>query len=333
MTQRCQRCVLPAHEPDVRLDDEGICNFCRQPPAPEQRPLLESDMVRLLERQRGRGPYDCMVMCSGGKDSVAALHFMVEHFRAKPLVYTFDNGFGSAEGRDNVERIVDALRLDWIYHRSTEMDAAFAEIIRSGAPVPICPVCSLWYTRHTLEQAKRYDIRLVVTGWTRGQISARQGGDGDDAQGFPSFADATREFLLALRRSHPAYKRFPLTMAEIRRKHRKIHMVSPHWYLRHEVDDYRALIKQRYGWKPVERSYPTGSVNCELNYVAAWLSDRHYGFNHHHIEESELIRRGEQGRDEALEALAVDIHTDPARSAVERVLSQLGLPPSTLERR
>jgi hypothetical protein len=330
MASRCRTCVLSEKPPDVVLGADHRCGFCRAHDQASVRPghagLLESDFVRLLRRHAGKGAYDCLVMCSGGKDSTAALYYMVERFKARPLAFTFDQGFGNAEGLENVRRAVARLGVDWVYLRSDAMREMFAEIVRSRAPVPICPVCSLWYMQATYDLAARYDIPLLITGWTRGQL------DTPSASGkaalredvFPSITRATAAFLDRLRATNPRYRGFPGSIAEVRARHPKRVILSPHWFLPYQRDDYVATIMDAVGWRPVERSWPEFSVNCRLNYLAAWLSMRDWGFTHHHIELSQLVRIGEVTRDEALASLVIDIIREPARAEILRVLDELG---------
>ncbi|MFH1466527.1 MAG: hypothetical protein ABIO70_19235 [Pseudomonadota bacterium] len=316
--------------PDVTLDDHGVCGHCkahhRAPVQPGQAGLLESDFVRLLKRHRGRGAYDCLVMCSGGKDSVAALFFMVERFKARPLVFTFDQGFGNPEGLENVRRATSRLGVDWLYLRSEYMKGFFAEIVKTRAPVPMCPPCSLWYMQVTCELAARYDIPLLITGWTRGQLDHPSGKQAAlREEQFPTIGAATQAFIRDLRRRAPRYESFPLSMEEIRRRHKKRMILSPHWFLPFQEAEYVDTLREHLGWQPVERSWPAFSTNCRLNYLAAWLSMRDYGFTHHHIEMSQLIRLGEVSRAEAVQALGIDINQEPARGEILRVLDELGL--------
>ena len=93
----CQRCVLPESKPDIWLDGAGICNICRdfdkQNNGHEQVKFLESDFIKILNQNKSKGKYDCLIMCSGGKDSTAALYYMKKRYKLNPLAFTFDHGF------------------------------------------------------------------------------------------------------------------------------------------------------------------------------------------------------------------------------------------------
>jgi len=81
----CKRCVLPESKPDIYLNEEGLCNICvdfdRQRSFRQDKQLLESDLVKILDQYRGKGKHDCLLMCSGGKDSVMSLYYMKKGIR------------------------------------------------------------------------------------------------------------------------------------------------------------------------------------------------------------------------------------------------------------
>ena len=66
----CAKCVMPESLPEITFDAEGVCSLCRAGAAARRAPApLETDFTALLARHKGKKDYDCMVMCSGGKDS------------------------------------------------------------------------------------------------------------------------------------------------------------------------------------------------------------------------------------------------------------------------
>ena len=106
----CATCVLPEIRPHITLGADGTCNICQEFRRKEKTPLfLESDFLKILDKKRGKHRYDCLVMCSGGKDSTAALYFMKERYKMNPLAFTFDHGFEQSDALQNVRRAVDKL--------------------------------------------------------------------------------------------------------------------------------------------------------------------------------------------------------------------------------
>jgi len=85
----CCRCILPETKPDLRIDEEGVCNACRNY---ERRPekdwdALTQQLKGILDQYRSTdgSNYDCVVPGSGGKDSTFQVIKMLE-MGVNPLV-------------------------------------------------------------------------------------------------------------------------------------------------------------------------------------------------------------------------------------------------------
>jgi len=292
----------------------------------ETRPL-ETDFVRTIKRHRSKGPYDCLVMCSGGKDSTASLYYMKRRYRLNPLAFTFDHGFENEEALANVRRAVDVLDVDYLYHRTKYMHDMFRDIICSDHSTVLCHVCSIWYMGLAFETAARYGIRLIVAGWTRGQSSI--GTDGvvatREAPEFEKMSRDTRDFLARYTKHNPRYRDFPQDMGALvrnaRRRNKQV-VVSPLWFVPDDCSTYTDLIKRELGWAPTSVSYPAGSTNCLLNFLSVSRSMKHYGYTHYHVEMSKLIREGLMTREQAIRDL--ELKEDP--EVMEKIRSTLALP-------
>lgn len=326
----CRKCVLPESKPDIFLNETGICNICAaheqgKQAAPEP-PMLETDLIKILNQHKGKGKYDCLVMCSGGKDSTSALYYMAKRYHLKPLAFMFDHGFESDDAIENVRNAVAALGIEFMYYRSTFMDDMFADILRSGSRAVICHLCSIWYMQLTFDIAARFDIPLIVAGWTKGQ-SIRQPVLGKcagpaSAPEYQAMARATKEFMENRARAIPKYKDFPSSMDEVvaaaKRKH-KCTVLSPHWFLPVDTETYVATITRELNWKPPRLSYPRNSTNCHLNFIAVHNSMKHFGYTHYHIEMSKMIREGLITREQALRDLEIGFDKELLNTIAKRL--------------
>jgi hypothetical protein len=330
----CGRCVLPENGVEVVLDPEGVCGFCREHErrrasgtAAAGAPLLETDFVRTIDQYRGKGEFDCLVMCSGGKDSTAALYYMKRRYKLKALAFTFDHGFETEEAIANVRRAVAALDVPFLLYRDTSMHGLFAKLLQGGSPAVVCHICAIWYMGLTFRMAQRFQVPLIIAGWTKGQMTAQPvmtkcacGAEGPEYQ---RMGQATRDFLAGLR-SDPRYRDFPASMeaaVEKAQKSYKCRVLSPHWFLPQETEEYVALIRRELGWEAPPLSYPGGSTNCLLNFISVHNSMKHFGFTHYHVEMSKLVRENLLGRDEALALLRIDFGPD----LLDRIAEPLGV--------
>lgn len=87
------------------------------------------------------------------------------------------------------------------------------------------------------------------------------------------------------------------------KKQHKCIVLSPHWFLNSDPEEYVELIKKELNWKNPKLSYPANSTNCSLNFLSVYFSLKYYGYTHYHVEMSKLVRQGLMSREKALEYL------------------------------
>jgi hypothetical protein len=312
----CSKCVLPESKPDIFLDEEGVCNICRDyektKEDSQKNVYLETEFTKMLKMYKSYGSYDCLVMCSGGKDSTAALYYMKKRYKLKPLAFTFDHGFETEDALENVKNAVEILGVDFLYFKTDYMNEMFSAILKTNSKVIICHLCSIWYMNLTFEIAARYGIPLIIAGWTKGQskkqpLMSRCGCNVHQAE-FTSMAKAAGEFLDRYVKNEPKYKDFPASMEEVlvrAKKRQKCAVLSPHWFLPFNSDDYVELIKKELKWKFPRLSYPAHTTNCYLNFISVYNSMKYFGYTHYHVEMSKLIREGLLSREEAVKDLKI----------------------------
>lgn len=106
--QFCTKCVISNQRPNsaiefkhtkesrkstIRIDEEGVCDACRQAERKEREIDWEErqrQLVALCDKYRSRnGSFDCIVPGSGGKDSFYAAHKLKYEFGMNPLTVTW----------------------------------------------------------------------------------------------------------------------------------------------------------------------------------------------------------------------------------------------------
>ena len=94
----CERCGVSSDLPGTTFDSAGVCNLCRAFDTYVEKAQTyfkspEDLQVLIAEMQANRkGPYDCIMLLSGGKDSTYAL-CAARRDGSGPLAFTLDNGF------------------------------------------------------------------------------------------------------------------------------------------------------------------------------------------------------------------------------------------------
>lgn len=312
----CKKCVLPENKPDIWLDENGICNICaehlKEKKQQESTKILETDLIKILNQKKGTGKYDCLVMCSGGKDSTSALYYMKKRYHMSPLAFTFDHGFETEDALANIKNAVEILGVDHLLLKSDYMKDMFAKMLQVKTKAVICHLCSIWYMQLTFDIAARFDIPLIIAGWTKGQ-SIKQPvmtkcACNISAPEYITMAKATKEFIETHVKTDPKYKDFPANMEEVVTRAQKRHkclVLSPHWFLPVDQETYIELIKKELKWKMPGLSYPRNTTNCYLNFISAYNSMKYFGYTHYHVEMSKMIREGLMTREQALHELEI----------------------------
>lgn len=112
----CVRCVMPHTKPDLRIDDDGVCNACR---SYDQRTEVDweqrrTDLLTITSRYRAENgtSWDCIVPVSGGKDSTYQVVRMLQ-LGLNPLCVTASTCHLADIGRRNIENIKN-LGVDYV---------------------------------------------------------------------------------------------------------------------------------------------------------------------------------------------------------------------------
>lgn len=162
----CTRCVMPDTKPDLKLDEEGVCNACR---SFENRKKVnwaqrESELETILSRYRSKdgSNWDCIVPVSGGKDSTYQVLQMIQR-GMNPLCVTSTTCHLSELGRKNIENI-KKLGVDYVEFSPNPM------IRRKINRIGLTQVGDISWPEHVgiftipVRAAVQYKVPLIIWG-------------------------------------------------------------------------------------------------------------------------------------------------------------------------
>ena len=91
------------------MGDDGVCPPCSYRVEYEKTdwPARKRDFKDLLSQYRDRGPYDCVVPFSGGKDSAAIAYRLKHEYGMKPLLVTYGQLMWTDVGKANWHKVRD----------------------------------------------------------------------------------------------------------------------------------------------------------------------------------------------------------------------------------
>jgi len=186
--KRCRNCLLPENFPNVKLDDNRICNFClhgdyisgsvipKKSSSITKKEELKKDFENFVEKCRGINEYDCLLLFSGGKDSTYLLYLLKHHYKLNVLALTVDNGLLNPLAKQNIEIVVKKLNVEHLFF--TQGYDFFRKLYRYYLTHPekrtfcdkICEVCSSAIHSIGLNVAVKKKIPFVALAYSPDQI-------------------------------------------------------------------------------------------------------------------------------------------------------------------
>ena len=165
--KKCIKCGLPETYETIEFEDDGVCNICVQHRFKTE--VIDWDARKktfdqIIEDNRGKYEYDCIVPFSGGKDSTFTLYYLVKEYGIKPLVVQFNHGFMRPKLQKNNERTFKKLGVDvlsftpnWNIVKRVMLEA----LIRKG---DFCWHCHTGIFSYPMHVAIKYNTPLVLWG-------------------------------------------------------------------------------------------------------------------------------------------------------------------------
>ncbi len=304
----CSNCVMDTTDQKIVFDARGVCDHCNtfyneiQPHwHPDEQGRKELDAIIAKIKQDGKNhDFDCILGMSGGIDSSYLLYLAKEVLGLRPLVFHVDAGWNTQLAVNNIQRLVDGLKLDLFtevidWEEMKDVQRAF---FRSGvphidAPQDYCFFASMY------KFASKYKVKYILTGgnfstecvrnpleWMWYQSDSRQ------------LHDIHKKFGTI------PLKKFPSTNILWHKLWlpyvRGIKLVRPLDYLPYDKKDAMHLLEEKYGWQP----YPQKHFESRFTrfYESYWLPER-FGYDTRKVQFSSLILTGQMTREEALEEL------------------------------
>lgn len=117
----CTRCIMDTSDNDIRFDEKGICNHCKEAEEllskePYSLSKLEKNnllqkLINTIKKSSKEKKYDCIIGVSGGVDS-SYVAYLTKKFGLRPLAVHLDNGWNSELANNNINKICDKLGID-----------------------------------------------------------------------------------------------------------------------------------------------------------------------------------------------------------------------------
>jgi len=322
----CKLCVMPETPGIIDLDENGICNICREKREEKQENLFDDfsadKKLAILQKKVNKfkkgNKYDCVCSVSGGKDSIMTLYIAKKILGLNPLAVMIDSGFALKEMPENLSNATDYLGVDSMIFKISDIQDLFRIFLQSNKRVYYCRLCHALLDLKIHEIAKMYDIDLILGGYTKGQQYIKK------SELFWIYEESDKNTIEILK-NIPKYKDilelFRNQTLYFRKYFPNIAQISPFKYVQWDEEEIMRILTSELKFKRSAKSWPTNSSNCLFNHVSQYMVEKEYGFAQHEVELSELVRNGEMTRERAL-----TISNSPIfESAIKESLDKLGL--------
>lgn len=305
--QICVNCVMDTSDPAIEFDGDGLCDHCRtfySKTLPswhtDERGRAELDRMVEKVKKAGRGKeFDCILGMSGGVDSSYLLYMAKERLGLRPLVFHVDAGWNSQEAVNNIECLIDGLKLDLFtevidWEEMRDLQLAY---FKAGVPHVDTPQ-DLAFFGTMNKFAHKHKVRYILTGANLSTECIRNPVDwlyyGDTVQ----LHDIHRRFG-----SRPLVK-FPVGHILWRKLYLPhilgIKTLRPLNYMPYIKADAIKLLVEKFGWQP----YPQKHFESRFTrFVESyWLTEK-FGYDTRRVQFSSLIVTKQMTRDEAIQKL------------------------------
>jgi len=309
MSKRCSRCILSENLPCVTLDENGVCNYCRnsKDDSTDVQDIHQEDRQKrfesILERFRGRGKYDCLVPVSGGKESCYILYVLVKKYKMRPLAFNFNNGFQHKDAVCNIENLVDKLGVDLVVYRPRQdmmLKLFRAFLINAGE---YCTPCNMLINATSFRLARENKIRIIISGNYDKIDPGLEGMSPSRYYDRRYYFNVTKDILSSREKDNyvvPSYVKTAIGRL-IGSAPQAVNVLE---FLTPTLSEIHNTLSE-IGWKQ-----PGGFIqhgDCLINPIKEYLIYRKWGCTEKTALYSSLVRNGEMAREEALKKEAADV--------------------------
>lgn len=305
--KRCSRCIIPETAKGIILDDDGLCQLCRNYKEfiPKGEEALRSEINGNINNGAN---YNCVVPVSGGRDSSYALYYAKEILGLKPLAVHNDNDFETPIASKNLETITKSLKIPLVLVKSQKhlTKKVVAEKLKINVPFgpglivdQTCEACKYGFESASYKTARKENIKLVI--W----------GDSKDESTEPYHVLIKQEHKTPTKwqriTSHTVvnFLKFKYYFMMLKKEYgsdsseglKDIHLYDfVRWDRKVIVD----TITKEMGWSTSDDSPTSWRIDCSLVPLVNYLTEKAYGVSKIELGFSNMVRNGKMNRDDAL---------------------------------
>lgn len=300
---------MDTSDSNIIFDENGTCDYClnyRNNILPnwktgEEGKKIISKIVEQIKYDGKNKEYDCLIGISGGIDSSYLTYLAKEKFKLRPLIFHVDGGWNTQIAVNNIEKIIDGLKLDlhtevinWNEMRDLQLSFFKAQVNTLDTPQDHAFFASLY------NFANKNKFKYILTGANFSTECVRE----------PLEWNYHTSDLIQIKDIHNKFGKVKLSTfptADILkykiyyRFFKGIRVIQPLNNVTYIKDDAVKLLKTKFGWQ--EYAHKHYESRFTRFYEGYWLPKK-FGFDKRRNQYSSLILTEQMKRDDALKKLS-----------------------------
>ena len=310
--KRCRECGLPDNMPRLRLDKSGVLSLCnkekkrKKPEVYKGVEALKGEIDRLLSVYPKDRRYDCIVGCSGGRDSTYLLYWVKNVLELNVLAVTMTHDFMPERTLENVKTVTSTLGIDTKYIENRDLNVCGRKSVQAWAKKPspemlvtFCTGCRYGLRKAIPGVCQDLDVPLLFMGNTRlEKLTYRTDLLSKDPDR-PSHQSMKRNYPKILMK-HLAFFSSPRSLYVQYKDFASVKKGKEEWpviikpffdYVEWEEDVVIPTIRSL-GWGYDESLNATWRSDCFVNLIRQYYYKRFLGFNDLDVYYARQIRNG-----------------------------------------
>lgn len=320
--KRCTRCLYDEATPTIHFDQHGVCSFCHthdQLMLQYQSEKGKFEFEHIIKKIKDEGKhkkYDLIVGVSGGADS-SYLVYLAKEWGLRPLAVHFDNTWNSTIAVENIQKVLDSLKIDLWTHvvDNHEYDDLYRAILKAGVPDLEAPTdLALAVTLNTA--AIKHGIKYIFEGHSFKT-------EGISPLGW-LYMDA--KYIDSMHKQFGKLKKlqtYPYMWLSKQLKWmlwNRLKKIRPFWYIEYQKEDAKKMLSDKFGWQWYGGHH---LENRMTNFYHTYFIARRFMIDGRVNGYAALVRSGQMDREEGIARLLEAPKCDP--EIVELVKKRLGL--------
>ena len=319
MIKRCDKCNLPSDYPGIEIDENGICSFCKHKSGKiyyEGLDVLKKKIDDILSKSDPNRKYDCIVGCSGGRDSSYLLYYAKEVLKLNVLALSLDHDFMPEQTKNNIITIAKKLNVDYKFITNNYLNKTSRKCVKSWCKKPdiamcitFCSGCRYGIKRIIPEYARKNNIPILLVGDTPYEdidyrvnllCDNKELNKKNKIKGYAKRIIKNPSYLMSPSSMYTQFKDF--VAIETKNKNNTPVIIAPFAYVEWKKEVVLPTI-QKLGWKYDESLNSSWRSDCYVNVLRQFLYKKMLGYNDLDVYYSKLIRSGDITKEDALKAI------------------------------